>query len=177
MTKITYASLKLKTDTSVKSFKYNDSEIEVLQYLPIDEKYSLVNITLQKALEGTIYNPVKKDLYFHLNLVYLYTNITFTDKQREDEAKLYDTLVSNGIMEEVLNNIPDSEYEILYDCMEELESDILNYKNTISGIIREVIDNLPLQAGEMQKIVDSFDKEKFQEVLDFAKAANGGRDI
>ena len=29
----------------------------------------------------------------------------------------------------------------------------------------------------MQTIVNTFDPEKFQNVLDFAKAANGGREI
>ena len=88
MAKISYTSLKLKTDTSVKTIDFNESKIEVLQYLPISEKYDMLNITLQKCREGAIYNPLKKDMFFHLNLVYLYTNINFTEKQREDEAKL-----------------------------------------------------------------------------------------
>ena len=29
----------------------------------------------------------------------------------------------------------------------------------------------------MQTIMDNFDKDKYQEVINFAKAANGGRDI
>ena len=29
----------------------------------------------------------------------------------------------------------------------------------------------------MQDIINNFDKEKYQNVLDFAKAANGGREI
>ena len=29
----------------------------------------------------------------------------------------------------------------------------------------------------MQKIVDNFDAEKYQNVINFAKAANGGREI
>ena len=47
----------------------------------------------------------------------------------------------------------------------------------MGGVITEIIDNLPLQAEQMQKIVDNFDPQKFQNVLDFAKAANGGREI
>ena len=66
MAKTTYASLKLKTDTSVKEIEFNGNKIEVLQYLPIDDKYSLVNITLQKSKDGSIYHPLKKDMYFHL---------------------------------------------------------------------------------------------------------------
>ena len=170
MAKTTYASLKLKTDTSVKEIEFNGNKIEVLQYLPIDDKYSLVNITLQKSKDGSIYHPLKKDMYFHLNLVYLYTNLSFTDKQREDESKLYDALQSSGLLNLILENIPEEEYEILYSFIEEYERDILNYQNTIAGIIANLIESLPARAEEMQKIVDNFNPENFQEVLNFAKA-------
>ena len=177
MAKVSYASLKLKTNTEVKTFDYNGNTIEVLQYLPMTDKYDMINITLQKSKEGSIFNPIKKDMFFHLHIVYLYTNLNFTDKQREDEAKIYDTLASTGLLTSILENIPESEYEILYDYLEELERVTLKYKTTIGGIIQDIVDTLPIRAEEMQKIVENFDASKFQNVLDFAKAANGGRTI
>jgi len=177
MEKVTYASLKLKNKIETEKFDFNGHQIEVLQYLPIEDKYSLINITLQKAKEGSIYNPVKIDHFFHLNLIYMYSNITFTDKQREDEAKLYDILVTNGLRDAIISKIPESEYETLFSFMNDLMADTLNYKNGISGVISELVNSLPERAEEMQKIVDNFDKNKFQEVINFAKAANGGRDI
>ena len=84
MAKVSYANLKLKVDTDVNTFDFKDNKIEVLKYLPIEDKYSLVMVTLQKALENDIYNPLKIDIYFHLNLIYMYTNLSFTDKQREN---------------------------------------------------------------------------------------------
>ena len=177
MANITYASLKLKNNLEKEKIDFNGHEIEILQYLPIEDKYSLVNVTLQKAKEGSIYNPVKIDWFFHLNLVYMYSNITFTDKQREDEAKLYDTLTSNGLMDMIISKIPDNEYQTLFSYIGSLMDDTLNYKNSLSGTISELVQSLPERADQMQKIVDNFDKEKFQEVINFAKAANGGRDI
>lgn len=170
MAKVTYASLKLKTNTSVKEIEFNGNKIEILQYLPVDDKYSLVNITLQKSKDGSIYHPLKKDMYFHLNLVYLYTNLSFTDKQREDESKLYDALQSSGLLNLILENIPEEEYETLYSFIEEYERDILHYQNTVAGIVTSIIENLPVKAEEMQKIVDNFNPEKFQEVFNFAQA-------
>ena len=177
MEKVTYASLKLKNKIETEKFDFEGHQIEVLQYLPIEDKYSLVNITLQEAREGSIYNPVKIDWYFHLNLIYMYSNITFTDKQREDEAKLYDTLVSNGLMDTIISKIPDNEYQTLFGYIGSLMDDTLNYKNSLSGTLSELVQSLPERAEQMQKIVDNFDKEKYQEVINFAKAANGGRDI
>ena len=90
--KVSYANLKLKTKDEIKTFNFNNTEIEVKQYLPIEDKYDLVMITLQKAEENGIYNALKLDMYFHLHLVYMYTNLSFTEKQKENEMKIYDTL-------------------------------------------------------------------------------------
>lgn len=87
MAKVSYANLKLKTDTSVSTFKVGDTEIEVLNYLPIEDKYDLVNITLQNSAEDGIYNPVKIDMYFHLYMFYMYTNVNFTEKQKKMNLK------------------------------------------------------------------------------------------
>ena len=105
MAKTTYAGMKLKVNTQPKEIDFNGNQFEVLQYLPIEDKYDLVMITLQKCYEEGIYNPIKKDMYFHLYLVYMYTDISFTDRQTEDEEKLYNTLESNGIINEVIKNI------------------------------------------------------------------------
>ena len=66
---------------------------------------------------------------------------------------------------------------MLYTYLYELEETIITFKNTIGGVLQDVINNLPIKAEEMQNIVNNFDPAKFQNVLDFAKAANGGREV
>ena len=119
MAKVSYSSLKLKVNSEVKKFTWEDKEIEVLQYLPISDKYDLIMIALQKAKEGDIYNPIKLDMYFHLNLVYLYTNLSFTEKQKENEEKIFDTLVSTNLLSMIMENIPEEEFDDLWDKMNE----------------------------------------------------------
>ena len=175
--KVSYASLKLKVNTEVKTFDYEGNKIEVLQYLPIEDKYSLINITLQGAKEGNIYNQVKLEAIFNLYLVMIYSNITITEKQKEDLFKLYDCLESNKIIDQVISNMAEDEYNELYDLLNKTIEDKLHYDNTAAGVINNLIESLPAQAEEMQKIVDGFDKEKFQNVLNFAKAANADRPV
>ena len=177
MNKLTYSSLKLKVNTEVKTFDYEGNKVEVLQYLPLEDKNSLINISLQNAKDGNIYNEVLLDAYFHLYIVMLYTNITFTEKQREDLMKLYDCLESNGIINNTIANMAEGEYDKLYSQLTNVMENRLHYNNTVSGVINNLIETLPAQAEEMQKIVDNFDKTKFQSVIDFAKAANGNRPI
>ena len=177
MAKISYASLKLKTNTQIKEIKWEDKTIEVAQYLPISDKYDLIMITLQKAKEDILYNPVKLDMYFHLHLVYMYTNLSFTDKQKEDEAKIYDALEGSGLLTEIIKNMSEAEYNDLWDKLNDYMEAELKYTTTIAAVIKTFINDLPKQMEAAANIVNNFDKEKFSEVTDFAKALNGGRDI
>ena len=177
MSKVSYANLKLKTKTDVLTFDFEGEQIEVLQYLPISDKYDLIMITLQKAKEGNIYNQLKLDMFFHLHLVYLYTNLSFTDKQRENEFKIYDTLQSNGFIDKMIENIPQEEYNELFNLVEKQSKIEMKYMTTAASVLNKFIDDLPKNAEAAMKIVDNFDPDKFQAVKDFAKAANGGREI
>ena len=116
-------------------------------------------------------------MYFHLNLVYLYTNLNFTDKQREDEEKIYDTLKSSGLLEEILKNIEPQEYNDLYSYLQENLAILQDYNKSFMSILSTFINDLPEQVDAAMKIVDEFDPEKFSAVTDFAKALNGGRAI
>ena len=177
MAKTTYASMKLKVQTQPKEIEFQGNKIEVLQYLPIEDKYDLVMITLQKCYEDGIYNPIKKDMYFHLFLVYMYTDITFTDKQKEDEEKLYNTLESNGLITKVIENIPEEEYNKLFEYMDELIEEKMRYSLSSAAMISNVINTLPEKAQEAVEVLNGFDPDKYKAVQDFARAANGGRDI
>lgn len=173
MAKVSYASLKLKIEDSVK--KVENTDIEVLQYLPVEEKYDLIKMALQKSKIKGLNNALILDMYFHLFIVYMYTNISFTDKQRENEYKIYDSLKSTGLLDKILENIPEDEYNDLITFLaEELELKE-KYNLSLTGLISKFIDDLPANAEAAMKIVDEFDKEKFENVIDFAKSINNGQ--
>ena len=143
MLKVSYLNLKLKTDTSTETIDWNNNSIEIKQYLPIEEKYNLVMVTLQEAKESNIYNPLKIDLFFHLNLVYMYTNINFTEKQKEDASKLYDNLMSSGLLAQIISKIPTEEYDMLYTYLENVKNDLDKYGQSFKAILDAIINELP----------------------------------
>lgn len=177
MAKIPFTNLKLKLNTEVDTFTFQDKTIEVLKYLPAQDKYDLLNISLQKAKDSDGYDPFKLDLFFHLNLIYAYTNITFTDKQREDEFKLYDILVSNGFFDEFLKVLSEEEYTDLCEKIDTLMNEKMAYNTSAAALINGIIQDLPKNAQIAADIVNSFDKEKYAQVVEFANAANGNRNI
>ena len=177
MAKVSYNNLKLKTNTSVETIDYEGNTIEVLQYLPINDKYDLVMMALQNSIEGELYNPVKLDMYLHLYLVYMYSNLSFTDKQREDESKLYDTLKSNGLIDMILDKIPEDEYEDIYYYINIYMEDSLEYKKSVSGFADKIVGDITKSFEALQQKIEEFNPEDFSNVMNFVKAANGDRPI
>ena len=174
---LNYKDLNLSKANVFKTFKWGDKNVEILDYLPIESKYDVVMITLQRAYEDGIYNPIKLDMFYHLNLVYAYTNLVFTDEERENESKLYDEMVSSGFMSLFLENMNPDEYAEMQDDIDNIIESNMKYRVSAAAIFSKFVDDLPANAEAAQKIVDSFDPEKYQAVVDFAKSANGGRPI
>lgn len=173
-----YKDLNLYTDNDMYFIEVQGKKINIKKYLPINDKKDLVEITLQKAeqADGT-YNEILVDMYFNLHLVYLYTDIVFTDEDREDEMKLYDELESSGMLERILNKIPDEEYNVLMDYLKSIREEISSYKHSAAAMVQKLIVDLPKNAEAAAKIVEDFDPKKYKEVVDFAQHANGNRPI
>lgn len=175
MAKIAYSTLGLKPATETKKFTFNEKEIEVLSYLPIEDKNDLVAITLQKSDEDGIYNEVLMEMYFHLNLVYLYTNITFTDKQKENEPKLYDTMLSSGFMAAFLTTLGEDEYSEVFNMLQEVKNAHEVYERSTAAIVKKLIVDFPQNAKIAAETVENFNPEQYQRLLNFAKV-NGYAD-
>lgn len=173
-----YSDLNLKTKTETSIVKIDDNtEIEVLQYLPIEDKIDLIQIALQKSLENGIYNEIKLDMYFNLYIVYMYSNLEFTDEEKEDEFKLYNELQSNDIIVHVIAGMEDGEYDCLLDYLKSMQESNEIYRTSAAALLQTFIQDMPKNAAAAANIVENFDENKYKRVIDFAKSANGNRPI
>lgn len=170
MAKISFTKLGLKISQEIKILEFNEQGIEIKQYLPINEKLELMSNVINNAADGNNFaNPVKTKMFMMLEIMYHYTNINFTDKQKEDPAKLYDTLLSSGLMVKILDLIPADEYKAIKSGVEESTSAVYAYQNSILGILDTVAQdysNLDLDASEIQqKIADPKNIALLKDVL------------
>ena len=173
-----YKELNLSIDTETAIARFNDTiDIEVKQYLPIQDKIDLVQIALQQSWENGFYNEVKLDMYFHLYIVYFYSNLVFSPEDREDEYKLFDELESNDVIISIIGAMEENEYERLKYYLSALKESTINYKSSAAAVVNSIVQDLPKNAAAAAEIVEGFDKEKYAEVVAFAKAANGNRPI
>ena len=174
MPKVSFTNLKLKVNSEVNTFQFgeNKTKIEVLKYLPIEDKNDLIHIALQNAEEDGIYNDILLEMYFNLYIIYFYTNINFTDKQKEDPAKLYDQMQSNGLITSVIEAMDNDEYANLLTSLEVIRDANLTYKNTAGAVLQTIIQDLPRNAAAAAEIVNNWNPENFKEVQRLAQLAN-----
>jgi len=89
--------------------------------------------------------------------MYAYTNINFTDKQKEDILGLYDLLNSSGLWKQVKNILEDTkpnEWDIIVQTTKEVVNEIYRYRDSALGIIQAVAEdykNLDLDATKIQE--------------------------
>ena len=115
MSKVSFTKLGLTKNTDIASFDWNEQIIEVKQYLPIQDKLTLIGNVLNSCQDENNFKKKKKmSMFMTLEIVYNYTNINFTEKQKSDPAKLYDLLVGSGFMDQFLTYIPEVQNPINY---------------------------------------------------------------
>lgn len=106
MAKIPFGKLNLVKNIETNSFTWGENTIEVKKYLPMEEKLQLITRVIQQSIdENNFYNPCRIDLYRTIEIVLTYTNISITEKQKEDLFKLYDLFISSGFASQVMNHI------------------------------------------------------------------------
>ena len=176
MAKVPFSKLDVKINGSdcVNTYynaKGEDIQYEVKQYLPIKEKMDLVSRIINQSVDDNgFYNPMRVKLYITLEVVYAYTNLSFTAKQKEDPFKLYDLLVSTGIFHDIVNHIYENDWKEIQDGVWSTIKNIYDYRNSVMGILENITNdysNLNLDATEIhQKLADPENMALLRQVLD-----------
>lgn len=170
-----YKDLNLKTNQETK--KVSGLDIQVLQYLPIQDKIDLIDIALQKAERDGVYNEMRLEMYFNLYIVYLYTDIVFDEEDRADEFTLYNELESNNVISKVIATIPEEEYDNLFDTLQIVKKNNTKYKNSVASVLNSFIKDLPKNAESAMNIMQNFNPNDYQEIQNFVRKANADRPI
>lgn len=159
MAKIAFTKLGLKPNNNVVNIEFNEQTIEIKQYLPVEEKLELIGFVLEASHDSNNFsNPVKVQVYTALKLIEKYTNITFTEKQKENPTKLYDILSGNGLIEKIVAAIPQEEYDVLIQGVFDTIDAVYKFQNSILGILESVgkdYSNLNFEASDIQNVLDN----------------------
>lgn len=172
MAKLSFSKLGLTKNNNIKNIEYNGQIIEIKQYLPVNDKATLVATILNYTLnngENRFPNPIQVEVFTVLECINKYTNINFTDKQKEDPAKLYDLIISSGLWDLILDNMNKIDYSLLLKFINETIEAYYKYHNSVFGIIESInrdYEQLNLDATEIQeKLADPENMALLKDVL------------
>lgn len=170
MAKVTFTKLGLKKNEDIKTIQICGQDIEVKQYLPIQEKLELIGRIIDNSANNNNFeNPVHLEVYTNFEVIAAYTNITFTEKQREDIGKTYDLLFGNKVINDILAWIPKGEYDIIANGVKDTIKAMYSYRNSAMGILEAITQDysdLNLEASEIQqKLADPQNMSFLKDVL------------
>lgn len=148
-----FSDIDTKYKKTFKTITWHEKEIKISDYLPIDEKIALIDIALQKSMYNGMVHPLQLKKYYELGLVYMYSDIVFSEEDRADEAKIYDELYASGLLNEIIKNIPAKEMQILAEMLKKLCEENKTYKRSAVGFIETVIE---LIDEKLPSFIDQF---------------------
>ena len=158
MAKVSLNSITpIKKIDSVK-IKIGEQEIEVLQYLPINDKLALAERVLNMTLDDTGFlNPVRLEVYTYLEIIRTYTNISITDKMMENAPKTYDLLEMNNILVIIVNAIPEEEYNALIGMIEDSAEHTVKYLTSFVGMMKTISQDYDATKMNVDEIMNTLD--------------------
>ena len=136
----------------------NEQEIEVAQYMPIQDKLAMIERILNFTIDNTGFlNPVRLEVFTVLEIISTYTNINITDKMMENAPKTYDSLMINGVIDAIIEAIPEDEYNAVFDAIEDCAEHTVSYLNSFAGMIKTVTENYDATKMNVEEIMNTLD--------------------
>lgn len=149
MAKLSLNKLNLNKKQDIKIVSFEGNEIEVAQYLDIASKSGLINAAVRGSVIDGIVDEILLDAYLHLFIVERYTNISFTQKQKENLLETFDLLDSNKFFNVIIEGMAENEYEYIFTMAKRLMNSLNEYnKNVVSifqgfeGVLQDIISQV-----------------------------------
>lgn len=156
MVKVSLTKLNKIKSLDPIDIKIGEETISVVQYLPLEKKLAIMQNIIEQAgnNEEGFYNIVKLTVFYTIEMLRAYTNISFTEKQLEEPQKLYDIIVLNNIWETVKDSIPEKERDYIWDNTCALAREITEYNHSALGILKLMSDDYENLNFDVQEITE-----------------------
>ena len=153
MAKLAFSKLnKIKSKEEVE-VSIGEYTALVKQYLPLEEKIDLMVAVLDQAgADEGYFNMVKLKVYYTIEMIKAYTNITFTDKQLAEATKLYDAIILNDIQNKIFDRIPAEESSYVWNAIVGMAKAITDYNRSFAGMLRTISEDYSTLDSEISDI-------------------------
>ena len=159
MAKLSFTKLNKIKSLPEKVVDFQGNELRVKPYLPLSDKLQLlINVLELSGADEGYFNLVQLEVFYKIEVIRNYTNISFTDTQLKDFAKLYDQIVLNGVWDAVADIIPEEELDYVWDAIYNMAEAITAYNRSLAGMLKTLSEDysvLDTEATKIQKTLAS----------------------
>ena len=119
------------------------------------DKSELLNTVLGEILsDNGTESPLREALYTGLYIVKYYTNINFTQTMLDDAGKTYDLLEMNHILQDVIDAIPDDEYNFIVSIIHKTVKSLSTYHLSAVGLFDRASNGQNTELQDLDTITD-----------------------
>lgn len=147
---------------------FADKKIGVKGYIPVEEKYKLINWVLSQSrrnLTTNFLSQIDVNKKFDIAIVNAYTNYKFDIINKDLYNETYDILNTNHFFDLVISAIPENEYNELSELLQQELNKDEKYCLSIAGNINRLIDKINHNLENVDKVMDNlqnFDVTKYE---------------
>jgi hypothetical protein len=152
----------------VKIITFKEIDIEVKQYLPIDAKIDLIDRIIagsyEEIEEAKIFNSVQYDILFTYLIAKYYTNLNLSD---DKVFEMYDVLKSTGLIDDILEAIPDDEFNYIKEHLESRINEVekgIERRTNIGYALDKFLTNFNGDLTNAVSVVEKFNPEEVDQV-------------
>lgn len=165
MAKIGFTKLKLNAHyDDTKILPWGDEVVSIKVYLPMKEKLDLITRIVNATLDNNDFcNDCLFVMNFVIEMVAAYTNINFTEKQREDYYKLYDQLVNSGFWDAfhhiLTESTPSEDLSFVHTMAKATIDQVYKYRCSAAGILSELTGQQVKQEGDITALAETLKEQ------------------
>lgn len=172
MEKINFKELSLKPKIEFSSVEFGeDTVLNIRNYLPIGEKAKLIQFIVDGALDDNTgcFSSLRVNVYFGIAICAWYAGIAFEEDDLRNIEYTYDILDSTGLLQVIINQIPQEEFDFINDLIEDTTKDIARYNSSAAGIIRNMTVDADGLGSQIEGLLDKIKNAEGLETLSVIK--------
>lgn len=142
-----------------------DYKLNVLQYLPIQGKANLLQYVIGSAIDDSTgcFSPIRVNVYYCIGVMRAYCGVHFDEDV--DILEAYDKLESTGIIDKVMEAIPEDERKYMETLINDTIEDVTRYNTSIAGMIQNMSDKTEGLDEQLRDILERVKNREGLEIL------------
>lgn len=159
----------LKYDIPVTKVNLGTKEVNVKEYLPTADKSNILEAIKEYSFNENIIDQPKMDAIFNSLIVLNYTDIEFEFKNEYELLEFYDYMEVHNYITQIINSIPEIEYNALLGYYKGTVSDFDKFKTSGVALFANLMEQGPALMEKIGEVSKEIDIEALQTLTQISK--------